>query len=155
MRKLFYPLALLVLLLSAGASAQEVGRRYWYASGHEKYERTEFYREPSFSSASFHVTGTQQFEILGARRGWLKLRFTDSAYQSREGFIYVRMFKSVLYSGSAFTDSLERFHRAAIFEEDPEGIRARMEKPPGAPAWNNAQSKSGSKLKPWQKYKEK
>jgi len=161
MKKRLYAFALLVLLISAAALAQDfdglqVGRRYWYSPDHEKYTPMEFYREPSFSTASFHVTSTQQFEIVGATRGgWLRLHFITSAYGSSDAFVYVRLFKSALYKRSAFADSLENFRQASIFEEDPAGIKARFERSSSAPAPNDAQPKSVSKLKPWQKYKEK
>lgn len=116
---------------------------YWYAPEHEKYIRTEFYREPDFRSPEVKITGTQRFRFDSGRRGWALLQF-DGGVQA---YIHLRVLRTLLWDPTA-DDPWYEFRRASVFPEDPERIEARLK--PGQPEPPQADSRTPV----WKRYKE-
>jgi hypothetical protein len=126
---------LLGLACGAGAFAQPsdlpetyIGRKYWYEPKHEEYAPIQFHRVPDFDKGKFTLLTKSKFEVLAYSRGWFRLRFESGAYGENFIVAYVPalILRSRLYAPTITEPLQQAFYAAAIFEEDPDLLKLRL-----------------------------
>ena len=141
-------LVCIYMVLGAGSTlAQDLtaGSYYWYAPGHEKYGRTQFYSQPTFHSAMVPVTRMQRFKLVSAAKGWAQIEFDVAG----KAYVHIRILRNLMFVSTA-SDPWYEFERASVFAEDPAKIEARMK----SPAVPTAPGVADSKTPSWKRYKD-
>ena len=154
MRSLRLIITCILCFVASAAGAQDyIGRKYWYEPSHEVNAPTDFYRAPSFNAPIVNLHKKDRIEVMGARRGWFAVRVESLRGSLPQLFVPILIFKARLYQPqNEFQNAYDNFMSAALFETDPDEIKAKLTgKPPDA----DSKDKASAKLMPWQKYKEK
>lgn len=134
---------LLGLACGAGAFAQPsdlpatyIGRTYWYEPKHEEHAPIQFHRVPDFDKGKFELATKSKFEVLEYARGWFRLRLESGAYGENIIIAYLPalILRSRLYAPKITEPFQEAFYKAAIFEEDPDLLRKRLDQAGRPPA---------------------
>ena len=125
---------LLGLACGAGAFAEPsdspqayIGRKYWYEPKHEEYAPIQFHRVPDFDKGKFELLAKSRFEVVAYKRGWFMLRLESTTSGENTAYLPALILRSRLYAPTIMESFKEAFYKAAIFEEDPDLLKKRLD----------------------------